>query len=667
VTGTSQDPGAKDNSGDNYGYQGNNYGYSGDDGTYSQWTIPDGYQATPKPDSNFKYPYDYDEQKLSSSMHDIENIRAMIKAQQPGTISAVADYWVNVKQLLDTVAKTVSEQADALHGGNKNGFGGWSSPAATEFLRWGPGATLYSIKQWRDAADANVRGLRAISAAVLQAHKDIDEAWRNYQQEVASDKNTLLQGWSYDPTKLPENERKQLPGPVADKISQIYEHNTAIWRKWSVEAQKIAYNLSQVYYTQMENNLASGRGSRFEGPSNAVIDDPMKANMPSAPPPGAAPPPGSAPPAPPPGAPGTSPPPSSSKLNVNSPPTTFEQIKELASAPPPPPAANPSPPAPLPGSKPGLSPLLSPETALLLGLVPPPSPATATGGLPGLSNAPRSLFGRATSSIESPEGTGGLKNLLSRQGVLRPSATPAQSEAPPSGMGRTLSRSGLRSPHGGEPEGAPGRRGRGPGGLSEKESRPGAPGYGEEELFGHGTPSTTAPVLGGRRTTGIPGGPSEEPPGQLGPTRPGTTPSVLKAARNGKNTPGTAGPAEEVFGGEPGQPGAIRPVLGNPTRQRGKEHDERLDEIPRGLRGVHTTGAAHQQTGPGELASRRRVTDPHWQDAGMDAAGHEDVSRVVGDEEAWAVETPGGAVLTSHTEQPVYQAEHRPVLGGGAS
>jgi hypothetical protein len=665
--------GAKDTSGDNYGYQGDTYnGMSGDDGTYSRWDVPQGFQRTPPPDSNFKYPYDYDEQKLSSMQVDIQNIRAAIKAQEPGTISALADYWVKVVQLLDAVGKTVSDNADALHGGNKSGFGGWSSPAATEFLRWGPGASLYSIKQWTDAANANVRGLRALSDAVLQAHRDIDDAWRSYQQEAAADKATLLQDWTYDPTKIPEGQRKQLPGPVADMISQIYEHNTAIWRKWSVKAQGIAYNLSQTYFHQMEANFASGRGSRFEGPSNAVIDDPMKANMPGAPGPGA-PPPGSAPGAPPPGAPGASPPPAARTPGAAPPPSTLQELIAVASAPPPPPAPVAETPVPLPGSQPGLSPLLSPQTAVMLGLMPPPSLSSGPAGLPG--GSPAGLFGKsAANALGAPESATGLKSMLSKQGVLRPSGASAQSEAPPGGMGRAaLSRPGARSPNGGEPEGTPGRRGGARSGASENESRPGAPGYGEEELFGHGTSGTMAPVLGGRRTTGIPNSPAGEPPGQLGPTRPGTSPSVLKAARQGRGAPGSTGPADEVFGesfGEPGQPGTIRPVLGSPGRHRGKgAKDERLDEIPRGLRGVHTSGGtAHQQTGPSELSSRRRVAaDQPWQDAPDHAAEHEDASRVVADEEAWVVATPGGPVLTSRTEQPAYQPEHRPVLGGGSS
>ncbi|GAA5188650.1 hypothetical protein GCM10023322_39810 [Rugosimonospora acidiphila] len=683
-----------DSGADNFGYQGNDYqhGFSGDTGTYTQTQLPAKYKPTPKPDSNFKYPYDYDEQKLSDSMRDIENIRATIKAQQPGSISALADYWVKIVQLLDTVQKAVTSNANALHSGNDHGFAGWSSPAATEFLRWGPGATLYSLKQWTDAANANVRGLRALVDAVLQAHADIDLAWEGYVEESKSDKAGLLQEWTYDPTAIPEAQRKQLPGPVADKISQIYEHQTAIWRKWSVKAQGIAYELSQKYYAQLEGDIGDGRGTRFEGPSNAVIDNPMgrtvpppgrppggppRAAPPPAPPPGGA---GAAPPPPPPGASAAPPPP---PPNASAPPpppdNPLNQLTKLAADPPPPPAPEPPPaadtPAPLPDAPPGSSPLLSPNTALLLGLTPPPGPGLTGNAPPGAGSGP-GLFDRSTSGVNAPPGSNGLRGTLTRSGVLGkqqgmprpPAAEGAHESAPPGGQGRAqVSRPRSSAPpQGEEPEGSPGRRGTArPGQGPGDAKRPGAPAFGDEDLFKRGT-AASASVLGGRRTNGVPNGFQDEPPPRTGPTRPGTSPSVLKAAKPGRGTPGAGAPVDEPFGGEPGQPGALRPVLGSPARHRDRAPDERLEEIPRGLRAARHAAGAAPQAGPAELAARHRhAADSAATDTGAHPEEVDDVSRVVSDEEAWAVQTPGGPVLTGRAEQPGYQAEHRPVLGGG--
>src|SRR6185369_15497705 len=114
------------------------------------------------------------------------------------------------------------------------------------------------------------------------------QAWTSYVEEARADRAKLMEGWTWDPSELSKEDQKKLPGPPAQLMSQIYEHQTAIWRKWSVKAQGISYELSQKYYAQLEGDLVAGRGTRFEGPSNAVVDNPMtKAFTP----PGGAPPP----------------------------------------------------------------------------------------------------------------------------------------------------------------------------------------------------------------------------------------------------------------------------------------------------------------------------------------------------------------------------------------
>jgi hypothetical protein len=628
-------------SGDNFGYVATDYSYIPISGSYSSVPFPDNYQPTPKPDSNFEYDYEYYSEKISSGTRDIERIRQMIKSQQPGTISALADHWVKVVQLLDTVKKTVAANADALHGGDSNGFGGWSSAAADEFLRWGPGATLYSLQQWMDSAQANVRALRKLADAVWQAHIDIDLAWQNYIDESNASRSKLMEGWGYDPSLLTKDQQKDLPGPAANLMTQIYNAQTAIWRKWSVKAQGIAYELSQKYYAQLESDLAAGRGTRFEGPSNAVVDNPLTkqfnppggspAPAPSAPPP-AAPPPAAPPPAaPPPAAPPpmttpTSPPPAIQDLT-----DLADQAQQQALAPPP---------APIPSQVVAPLPLgalaLSPETANLLGLAP---PAPASG--------PAGLFGTRPGAI----GATGTDAPAGNPGVLRSSANAMAraGQVPPGGMGRALSRA---NPNRTAPGNAAGRRTTGRDVGDARTNRPGA----VEEPFEGRTGATSPSVLGGRRTTGVP----EEPPMRgPGAVRPGTTPSVV--GRSGTRRADAAETTDEAA-----RATTTGPVLSSPgvARLRGGSTPT-AEEAPalRGKRG----SAGPTQAGPSELSSRRRArTDSRRVDDADVVATGTDEPAVVGDE-AWSVPTPGGSVLTSRGETPAYEAEVRPVLGGGGN
>ncbi len=636
-------------SNDDFGYAGTDYSRIPIPGSYSQVDFPDNYAPTPKPDANFKYDYDYDYEKLSDASQDIEKIRLRIKGQQPATISALADHWVKVVQMLDAVKTAVGDNADALHGGDSNGFGGWSSPAADEFLRWGPGATLYSLQQWTDAAQANVRALRKLADAVWQAHIDIDQAWTSYVEEARADRAKLMEGWTWDPSELSKEDQKKLPGPPAQLMSQIYEHQTAIWRKWSVTAQGISYELSQKYYAQLEGDLIAGRGTRFEGPGNAVVDNPMTkaftppggAPPPAAPPPGAAPPPAPPPAAPPPGA---TPPPATPTPTPTAPPSLqdltdlADQLQQQAFT---------APPAPI--DAPVIAPLplgelaLSAETARLIGLAP---PAPANSG----------LFGSRPGAAPGLPGDAPAGN----PGVLRSGAVARPGETPPGGMGRALSRPGANRPGANRPGTEPGS-GRRAGARDADQGRVARTG-GLEEPFEGRTPSASPSVLGGRRTTGTP----EEPPLRApGTSRPGRSPSVVQRSEGR--------PASTSAGETTGEPGTSGPVLSSPgaARARGAVAPAGADDTPavRGLR----SGTGAGQPAPSELSARRRADarrgDQRRADGGIGTAGDtsdSDETGVVGDE-AWTVPSPGGSLLTSRADQPAYEAEHRPALGGGGS
>ncbi|MFC7480540.1 hypothetical protein ACFQX7_11455 [Luedemannella flava] len=274
-----------------YGYQGmyHNVPVYIASSQYSHVDFPQGYNPTPEPDGQFKDDWDYNWTPLTNGFHDIQHIRAQIKALGPGSISALADMWYNAYDLLYTVSETTRTQAEALHNGNGK-FAGWSSPAADEFLRWGPGATLYSLKQWQDCALNNAVGLRILSGNVHSAHSRIDWAWKQYVAEAQADYNKLTEGYDGPDIDSMSDEMQEKMAEISPHWRMVYQHQTAIWRKWSHEAQKIAHDLSQQFYQQIQNYLIPGRGTRFEGPTNAVVN--MPGHKPfggGAPPPGPAP------------------------------------------------------------------------------------------------------------------------------------------------------------------------------------------------------------------------------------------------------------------------------------------------------------------------------------------------------------------------------------------
>ncbi|MCI4065028.1 hypothetical protein MRQ36_21670 [Micromonospora sp. R77] len=105
-------------------------------------------------------------------------------------------------------------------------------------------------------------------------------------------------------------------------------------------------------------------------------------------------------------------------------------------------------------------------------------------------------------------------------------------------------------------------------------------------------------------------------------------------------------------------------MLDAPTLPPGGSRVSGLEEIPQGLR----SRAATRSTGPAraarpgtvspELSKRRTSDERREQQVDDEARG------VVTDEQAFEVQTPGGGVVTSKRDEPVYEPEVRRVLGG---
>jgi hypothetical protein len=68
------------------------------------------------------------------------------------------------------------------------------------------------------------------------------------------------------------------------------------------------------------------------------------------------------------------------------------------------------------------------------------------------------------------------------------------------------------------------------------------------------------------------------------------------------------------------------------------------------------------------MASRRKSMDAKRdEERARIEQEYEKIRRLLNDEQAWTVETPGGAVLDNAPERPSHQVEPKPTLRGGAT
>jgi hypothetical protein len=160
------------------------------------------------------------------------------------------------------------------------------------------------------------------------------------------------------------------------------------------------------------------------------------------------------------------------------------------------------------------------------------------------------------------------------------------------------------------------------------------------------TDGTAPPVLNRPTRTGD----AVPPPGRGRPLSP--------AARPDRRTPAGA----DWVGADRARAEAGSPVLDAPVPPPTGGRASRLEEIPNNLRSRAATRApAGPPARPGtvapELNKRRTDDDRRHRHADEEAPG------VIGDEQAFEVQTPGGAVVTGRHDEPEYEPEVRRTLG----
>lgn len=621
----------------------------------------------------------------------IEIIKARIHNMHPELISALADQWLNAWTVMDNVRSYVLKESNLLR--DKH----WDSPKARDaFLRKGPGEALAYLDVWMDAAQKNVTALRHLVTIAQDARRDIDALVAEYERKLKEAQDVDLTGqlseWfdtsRYWTTSWGDAEKYQIQQQVQE-VQETYQK----------KAQELAYKVGNQHYDYV-SMLSSGVGPPYK-PMDAVLNSPGNPPMPSLPNlpgggPGAAPP----PPAPPPASPPAPPPPANpNSLAPNGTGPVAPPVPTPAPVLPPDPAQLPNPAA------------LPPNPALLAPLPAPPPvlPKGGPGALP--SKPPASLSANAPKGAPSmppgrqqPPNPGQLtKNSFGKgsgagqpPGMGQPPGRTLRRPPTPGGDGEHGGR-GVQRPGGGDPSrSAPPQQGR-PGdrrrtdrsGFAER--TPGTP-VDAEEAFGRPSGNLTPPVLKnptGDRSRIRPGSAAELPPGMRPGGDPGellrrdgTAPPVLnRPGRPGESLPpATRGRADrraaerdrdrktptgaEWIGADDARAEAGSSVLDAPTLPPSGSRVSGLEEIPQGLRSraaTRSTGPAHPAR-PGtvspELSKRRTTDERHQQQVDDEARG------VVTDEQAFEVQTPGGGVVTSQRDEPVYEPEVRRVLGG---
>lgn len=665
-----------------------------------------------------------------------EQIMARVNGANADGLQKVGDDFQAISTILTDLAKNITDSSNALYNGD--GGGGWQSPAADAFMMKGPGATLKSINDWQTAADQNSMGMYAVASAVRTAQSQINGGYPDYVQKVnqaiywlkrinmtpadgggfqiqigggGSGTHMIkipgLSGTQYRPSSdnsvtLYDNQgnlsdySSQLDW-MAEKKNQFVGDAEAIAYYYSRDARTYESTMATSVSTAMSNYLYNGTSTKYEGPEDAVRDDPMEAqvrrfnNMRNSVPSG---------------------PPSINTNALNNQQKNLQQaqdqqkhlqdiqnqqkhlqeiqnqqkqlqqlqqqqhqLQQLQQQVPNPAQAN----VQTPPNAPTVDPALLAANAQLaanaanLGNVP---VAPSANGLNAQANgltANQAAFNKPSLSrpnLSSPESMGN-----------RPPANTGFNK------GKVLGNKRLNRPQGmgneeGEGAGRTGnQRPMSPGMNKKKQDqglRPGSPGnLGSEELGSMPNRPSTSPVLDGKRMSRPSFGTGEgEEGGRLGSTRPGSNPSVLNN-RARKDTKG--GGAEQQYGyrteelATPKEPGAIAPIIDGRAAQLRPGAPTSFEEVPTELRGARGLGSdaigrpASRPTTEAELTGRRQQQpaekkkfDP------SEAADYQEfleMRQQLRGEEAWTVETPGGPVIASQPEQPVRREEAGPMLG----
>ncbi|HKD99242.1 MAG TPA: hypothetical protein VKB69_16810 [Micromonosporaceae bacterium] len=543
----------------------------------------------------------------------IDQIHAQLHNSQPAHLSALADQWQNLYNLLDAIRKQLLDETTELADDK------WKSGNARDaFLKTGPGDTLAYLDAWMDSALSNQTALRAIVSIILEYQAKMDPIWRDYQQAVKDAQNlsfgTKLNDWFWHYNLIGGGDQPDYDRATAqDKIEQINK----VKLEYNVKAQKLAWAMADDMFPAF-SAFSAGHGPVYRAPD--AVFDPPDLDLPHVPnvgmvPVGAPPPPPSLPP--PPAMP--VPPPTPTPTGPPVVPTP------IVTAPPPPVPSPPTVPAP---------PVVTPI------VVPPVVDPVTVAGLGAPRNLPSPATEPATGAFQAPR-TPNAGGLISRSATGMP-----EGSVPPAAAPRGMRGIGRGTPAGGVPPTTGRRAGGVPGGGAPAPD--GEPGT--EDLFGR-SGASVPPVLGnsrrGRSRSAVPPVVTGDEISTGLPGRAGASPPVLARAQreDTKRRTGAVGDGTPVNAGETD---LLPPTLRAPSAPAGVPDAE---EAPSTLRApVRATG-----TSPRELVNRwsgRKMRTPATEEQPEAAAPPTT-------EEMFSVETPGGGVLGAGQEPEGYVAQAR--------
>jgi hypothetical protein len=663
-------------------------------------------------------------QRAGESNSTIEEIRQQIMNQHPEDISALADQWQNGYNLLSSIKDQLLGQSQTLY----NESWGSSAAKDLFMERGPGKTLVYldewmtAAEYNRDSARGMV-GIATDSRSRMETLWADYEAAVEAAQNVSGGRKAWEWAWHYNLVSaewkrgtfgIPyldvdfgndEEYNQVLDAYRADQVSQVRE-------EYNQRARELAVEVAGQYFDYL---TASGHGPPFS-PMNVVLNIPGQGFWAGMPPGGMPGPPGTAPgsvPSVPPPVPVA--PPAPGPL---SPVGTFgaQPLVAPSSFGGTPPVAPPAPltatgpvapagaPAPPPATAAGPAAFGGPLVAPLgRGIAPPggtlSGPAAGSGAGPAapLAASPQAPAGLRGGVLRGPGVAGatpGAPGAAPPTGALPPGAAPPAKAVPP----------GARSPAAGLPPPALGRNP--PGRRPPREAGPLGPGPAQtanpgrlQGPFAGPPPSTAPPVLNnpGPRRSQRPGSRDElMPSGPRGDQRPGTpgtagaAPPVLNnpsqqpgrpvppvpgqpgqraPERRGAAGPGRPQPPDTAWvGTDEVRPEVSAPVLDGPAAPLTGSAVSKLEEVPAHLRrstpaGPRAGGTRPDGTVAPELTARRTSREQ----TGGNQPGTEPeaaAERVVTDEQAFTVETPGGGVLGKQREESPYQAEPPTVLGG---
>ena len=195
----------------------------------------------------------------------IERIYKRIMAQNAGAMIQLGDQWYRVLRVLEDVHGRVNKAALGLkYGGDGTPGGtGWTGQGADAFLARGPGATLKSLDDWKEAVRVNWLGAYSLAGTIARWQGEMAALWEQYKAAIVARSNELI---------------NMVDKPVAEFTDRQKDNYVRLLRteelQWSERAQQLQFSMAREYWSVMSEDFAGGRATVYEGPSDAVRFNP---------------------------------------------------------------------------------------------------------------------------------------------------------------------------------------------------------------------------------------------------------------------------------------------------------------------------------------------------------------------------------------------------------